>query len=146
MSGVIKLDRIRNERIRGTSPDNEGWRNIQESRLKWYGHVLRREDVYVDKRVMGMEVPGNRRGRPKRRWLDSIRNNLSEDAQDQAKWRHLIRHMYRPHIKVGKNEVKKKKKFIQSFHISTCKKIAYSILMQNIDFQSTFKRKMPEII
>ena len=52
---------------------------VQESRLKWYGHVFRREDEYVGKRVMGMEVPGKRRrGRPNRRWLDSIRNDLSE--------------------------------------------------------------------
>ena len=56
------------------------------------GHVLRKEDEYVGKRVMGMEVPGKRRrGRPKRRWLDSIRNDLSErelsreDTQDRAK-------------------------------------------------------------
>ena len=27
---------------------------MQESRYKWYGHVLRREDEYVGKRVMGM--------------------------------------------------------------------------------------------
>ena len=28
---------------------------------------------------MGMEVPGKRRGgRPKRRWLDNIKNDLSE--------------------------------------------------------------------
>ena len=33
--------------------------------LKWYGNVLRREDGYVDKRVMAMEVLGKRRrGRP----------------------------------------------------------------------------------
>ena len=45
-------------------------KKVQESRLKWYGHVLRREDEYVGKRVMGMEVPGKRRrGRPKRRWM-----------------------------------------------------------------------------
>ena len=49
---------------------------------------------------MRMEVPRKRRrGRPKRRWLDSIRNDLSErglsreDAQDRAKWRLLIRHI-----------------------------------------------------
>ena len=55
-------------------------KKVQESRLKWYGHVLRREDEYVGKkRVMGMEVPGKRRrGRPKRRWLDNIKNDLSE--------------------------------------------------------------------
>ena len=46
---------------------------------KAYDRVPRQEDEYVGKRVMGMEVPGKRRrGRPKRRWLDSIRNDLSE--------------------------------------------------------------------
>ena len=54
-------------------------KKVQESRLKWYGHVLRRVDVYVGKRVTGMEVPGERkRGRLKRRWFDSIRNEFSE--------------------------------------------------------------------
>ena len=64
--------------------------------MKWYGHVLRREDEYVGKRVMGMEVPGKRRrGRPKRRWMDTIGNDLSEkelsreDTPDHAKWRSL---------------------------------------------------------
>ena len=72
----------------------------RKCRLKWYGHVSRREDEYVGKRVMGMEVTGKRRrGRPKRRWLDSIRNDLSErglseeDAQDRPRWRRLIRHI-----------------------------------------------------
>ena len=98
MSGVTKLDRIRNERIRGMSTKvGEISKKVQESRLKWYGHVLRREDEYVGKKVMAMEVPGKRRrGRPKRRWLDSIGNDLSErelsreDAQYRARWRRLI--------------------------------------------------------
>ena len=55
-------------------------KEVQESRLKWHWHVLRREEEYVGKRVMGMEGGGRKRmrGRPKRRWFDSIRNNLSE--------------------------------------------------------------------
>ena len=77
MSGVTKIDRIGNERIRGTTKVGEISKKVQESRLKWYGHVSRREDEYVGKKVMGMEVPGNRRrGRPKRWWLDSIRNDF----------------------------------------------------------------------
>ena len=59
MSGVTKLDRIRSERIRGTTKVGEISKKVQESRLKWYGHVLRREDEYVGKRVMAMDVPGN---------------------------------------------------------------------------------------
>ena len=100
MSGVTKLDRIRNERIRGTTKVGEISQTVQESRLRWYGHVLRREDEYVGKRVMGTEMPGKRRReRPKRRWLDSIRNDLSErelsgeDAQDCPRWRRLTRHI-----------------------------------------------------
>ena len=58
MSGVTKLDRIWNERIRGTTKVGEISKKVQESRLKLYGHVLRREDECVGKRVMGMEVPG----------------------------------------------------------------------------------------
>ena len=27
-------------------------KKVQESRLKWYGHVLRREDEYVGNRVL----------------------------------------------------------------------------------------------
>ena len=52
MSGVTKLDRIKNEIIRGTTKVGEISKIVQESRLKWYGHVLRRSYEYVGKRVM----------------------------------------------------------------------------------------------
>ena len=72
MSGVTKLNRIRNERIIAKMKVGERSKNVQESRL----NVLRREDEYFGKRVIVMEVPGKRRrGKPKRRWLDNIRND-----------------------------------------------------------------------
>ena len=45
------MDRIRNERISGTTKVGEISKKGQERRsnLKWYGHVLRREDDYVGK-------------------------------------------------------------------------------------------------
>ena len=59
MSGTTKLDRIRNERIIEVG---EISKKVQESRLKWYGHVLRREEE--GNRVMVMEGQGKRsRGR-----------------------------------------------------------------------------------
>ena len=69
MSGVTKLDKIRNEIIRGTKKVGEISNNVKESRLKWYGHALRREDEYVGKRVSG------------------------EDAQYRVKWRRLTTHI-----------------------------------------------------
>ena len=100
MSGVNELDRIRKEIIRGTTKVGEISMKVHESRLTCYEHALRRDDEYVGKRAMAIKVPRKRMdGRPKRRWLDSIRNELSErelsreDAQDRAKWRRLIRHI-----------------------------------------------------
>ena len=106
MSGVTKLNRIRNERIRGTTKVGEISKKVQESRLKWYGHVLRRYAEYVGKRVLVMEVPGKRRrGRPKQRWLDSIRNDLSERVVRGGSARQgsmeTSHKKHRPHIKVG---------------------------------------------
>ena len=43
ISGVTKLDRIRNERIRGKTKVEEISKKVQESRLTWYGYVSRRE-------------------------------------------------------------------------------------------------------
>ena len=44
MCGVTKLDKIRNERIRGTTKVGEITKKVQERRLKWHGHVMRREE------------------------------------------------------------------------------------------------------
>ena len=79
MCGITGRDKIRNELIRGTVKVLEVSKKAQERRLKWFGHVMRREDYFVCKRVMNMEVQGRRRkGRPKNRWKDSIANDLKE--------------------------------------------------------------------
>jgi len=42
---------------------------LQQNRLRWYGHVLRKEDTDWVKKCMEYEVEGSRpRGRPKRTW------------------------------------------------------------------------------
>ena len=59
--------------------ENKSIQKVQESRLKWYGVFIEKVMYTLGKRLMVMEVPGKRRrGRPKRRWLDSITNDLSE--------------------------------------------------------------------
>ena len=41
MCGITKLDKIRNERLRGTTEVGDITKKVQERRLKWYGHVMR---------------------------------------------------------------------------------------------------------
>ena len=96
MCGVTKMDKIRNERIRGTTKVGEITKKVQERRLKWYGHVMRREEHYVGRRAMVMKVQGRRkRGRPKRRWLDKVKDDIKEkglsadDVYDRATWRRM---------------------------------------------------------
>ena len=59
MCGVTKLDKIRNERIRGTTKVGEITKKVQEIRLKWYGQQI--EEHYVGRRAMEMKVQGRRK-------------------------------------------------------------------------------------
>ena len=54
----------------------------------------RRDEEYVGKRVMGIEVRGSgRRGRPKKRWADCVKDGLREKVYDRAAWRRLSSHI-----------------------------------------------------
>ncbi|KAK3524810.1 hypothetical protein QTP86_007606 [Hemibagrus guttatus] len=45
--GVTRLDRIRNEYIRGTAHVGHLGDKVMEARLRWFGHVQRRESDYI---------------------------------------------------------------------------------------------------
>ena len=48
MCGVTKKDKIRNELIRGTVKVADISLKTQERRLKWYGHVMRRDGTMLE--------------------------------------------------------------------------------------------------
>ena len=58
--GVTKKDKIRNEYIRGTINLERLGMKMREGRLKCYGHVTRRHQEYLGRRVMEMELPGKK--------------------------------------------------------------------------------------
>ena len=100
MCGIMELYKIRNERIRGITKVREITNKVQERRLKWYGHVMRREEHYVGRRAMVMKVQMiMKRGRPKRRWLEKVKNDIKENGLsgeelcDRAKWRRMSSHI-----------------------------------------------------
>ena len=45
--GVTRMDRIRNEYVRGTAHVGQVGDKVREARLGWFGHVLRRDVGYV---------------------------------------------------------------------------------------------------
>ena len=66
----------------------------KENRVRWYGHVLRRDDRYVLRKVLEFEVKGKRKWvRPKKTWKMQVEMESKcvglekEDAMNRARWR-----------------------------------------------------------
>ena len=77
--GVTRKDKIRNEYNRGAVKVERLVMKMREGTLRWYGHVMRRDQEYVGRKMMEMEFPGKRkRGRPKRRFLDLVKEDMEE--------------------------------------------------------------------
>ena len=91
--GKTSLDHIRNEDIRKEADVKPVETFLENKRLKWFGHCLRRERNQRCAKSLKLEVSGKRsRGRPKKRWRDNIQGDmkkyqLTEDmAQDRKYW------------------------------------------------------------
>ena len=68
--------------------------------MRWYGHVLRKEDENVIVKALNFEVSGSRgRGRPKQTWKKQVENAMKknrmvkEDACNRTKWRGVVKTM-----------------------------------------------------
>ena len=55
--GVTRKDKIRKEYISGTVKVERLGVKMREVRLRWYGHVMRRDQEYVGRKMMEMELP-----------------------------------------------------------------------------------------
>ena len=95
--GETRKDKIRNEHIRSTVRVERLGMKLREGRLRWYEHVMRRDQEYVGRKMMEMELPGKRRrGRPKR-FLNVVKEDMGEvgakktNVKDRKVWRIMIR-------------------------------------------------------
>jgi len=97
--GHTRLDKIRNEVIRGRIGVASIEDKIRYARLRWFGHIRRRSMDAPVRRCEKLEPLDHRRsrGRPKKNWSEVIRHDLKtlglvEDiAQDRRMWRSRIK-------------------------------------------------------
>jgi len=76
MCNVNVTDRVPSMELRERLGIDDIISILQQNRLRWYGHVLRKEDNDWVKRCMGYEVEGSRpRGRPKRAWREVVQKD-----------------------------------------------------------------------
>ena len=71
---------------------------MKERRLKWYGHVRRREEENPVRRVMDLEVDGRRSpGRTKKTWKKTVDDDMildgvrEKDALDRERCRAMTK-------------------------------------------------------
>ena len=90
---VTRKNKVRNEYIRGTVKVEQLGMKMRE-----YGHIMRRDQEYVARKMMEMEIPGKRkRRRPNRRFLDVVKEDMGKvgaketDVEDRTVWRKMIR-------------------------------------------------------
>ena len=96
MCGVSLREKKRSDDLRSMLGIENVKHVMARSRLRWMGHVLRKDDDDWVKGCMEFEVEGTRcRGRPKLTWRKVVEADMRkrgmkrEDAQDRDKWRQM---------------------------------------------------------
>ncbi|KAK6755839.1 hypothetical protein RB195_014306 [Necator americanus] len=88
--GITLKEKVSNDTVRSIFDVVPITEKMKEARLRWFGHVLRREEDSVAKTALKLGVSGVRlRGRPKIRWLDRVKLDMIDarlctaDAMDR---------------------------------------------------------------
>ena len=84
MTGVSRLDRVRNEVVRArTGVRRELTARVDMNALRWFGHVERMDNERLLKKVMNAKVDGrSARGRPRFGWIDGVKRALNDRRMD----------------------------------------------------------------
>jgi len=98
MCGIKLKDRLPIKELRERLCIDDIALVLQQNRLRWYVHVLRKEGDDWVKKCIAYEVEGPRpRGRPKRTWREVVKEDCQvrkmnrEDAIYHCKWRKMIK-------------------------------------------------------
>jgi len=95
--GHTRKDHVRNDDIRSRLEVKNISVLCKKARLRWFGHVKRKDQNFVGRYTLEMKPPGKRRrGRPKLRWLDCVASDMKdigateEDAKDRQRWKKFV--------------------------------------------------------
>ena len=96
--GVSLWERCTNEEIRKSAGVTCISEKLRDARLRWFGHVWRREDQSPIQRARKVPVRGRRSvGRQRLRWRDIVRKDMERrgvqehDAGERSRWRRMTR-------------------------------------------------------
>ena len=98
MCGTKLRDRIPNEELRRRLGIESVRDALKRRRLRWWGHIERREESNCLKKCQNIEVSGKRPpGRLKKSWREVVKRDLKDWglkegwAMDRCQWRRMLR-------------------------------------------------------
>ena len=50
--------------------------HLRQKRLKWFGHIARRDEAVEIRKVLKLKIGQRKRGRPVKRWIDMVEENM----------------------------------------------------------------------
>ena len=109
MCGISLKDRRTNEELRRLVEVEPITTFIRSGRLRWYGHVMRKDDEDWVKKCMEYRVQDRIPvGRPRKTWLETVAVDMAEheinkeDVYDRRKWGRNVDVMKRKSNPIGK--------------------------------------------
>ena len=97
MTGVSLNERKNNECVRNMLAIDDIGEVMRRTRLGWFGHVERRDELCWKKRIGTLQVDGDGvKGRPRKRWREVLKEDMREkglsreDAWDRSRWRKML--------------------------------------------------------
>ena len=77
--------------------------HLRQKRLRWFGHIARRDEEVEIKEVFESKIEGwRKRGRPVKRWIDVVEEDMKkrgvvqQDAGDRENWRRAVKGLANP--------------------------------------------------
>lgn len=75
--GKTRMDKIRNEVVRRETGVGELRGKLKETKLRWLGHIVKRNEGYVGKRMKTLTVGKMEPCRPKK-WGDYLKEDIEQ--------------------------------------------------------------------
>ena len=83
IGGKTRRDRIRNARIRANLNQNAVTQKIEQTQLKWYGHVKRMKESRIPRQILEARTEGKRpRGRQRTTYMDVIEKLVGKKRKE----------------------------------------------------------------
>ena len=80
ISGVTLKDMVESTVIASRVGVNDLEEHLWQKRLRWFGHIVRRDEKVEIKKILDLKIGQRKRGRPVKRWIDMVEVDIKKEG------------------------------------------------------------------